>query len=195
MTDSKNILRLDLEEIYNECQGITEAKARALTLDPNVFAITSVVKNQVHQFAMEGASLIANNAGIVRNSSQTGLDALTYEQTVDEPDPIPTNEFDKEIPVNGVCTDENQKLDSGLMDIVLFEIEDVDGEQNRYTMVQTFIKSAMIHYILFKWYKMMGRADLASIEYQEYEEFNGKVRFNAVRTSNIKGIKRPVRFY
>ena len=140
-TDVKNILRVDLPEIYDECQGMTEIKARALGIDPDVFAISVVTKPQIHSFAMEGASLIADNASIIRSSAQTGLDALTYEQTVDEPDPPVENEFGAIIPPYGEDTDLNQKLVAKTQDLIIFEIDDIESEGNRYTMVQNFIKS------------------------------------------------------
>jgi hypothetical protein len=195
MTDTKNILRFDLEEIYEECQSITEAKSRALALNTDIFSISSGVKNQIHQFALEGAGIIANNASLIRHSTQTGLDGITYQQSVDEPDPVPVNEFDKEIPINGQCADEGQKLNKGIMDMVLFEIEDVDSEINRYTLVQSFIRSAMIHYILYKWYKTVGKIDVASIEKDEFDYFTGLVNFNAVKNQNRKAASRPIRFY
>jgi hypothetical protein len=194
-TDVNNILRVDLPEIYDECQGMTEIKARALELDPDVFAISVVVKNQIHSFAMEGASLIADNASIIRNSAQTGMDALTYKEEDDEPDPPVENDYGDIIPPYGEDTDLNQKLVKKTQDLILFEIEDIETESNRYTVVQNFIKSALVHYILFKWYELVAKPELAAIEFVEYEKFTGKARFNSIRNQGRINEVRPYRMY
>lgn len=192
--DSGNILRVDLAEIHQEVKDRTHLKAGFLNLDPDTFAINANTKPLIHQFALEGAGIVADHAGYIKNSAQTGLDGLTYCADVDNPDPAPTNEFDKEIEQMGEKkVNPGEKLESSLMDFVLFEIEDIPSELNRYTLVQGYIKSALIHYILYKWFHLQSRPDLANPEFIEFENFKGKVRFNSVRNYRKAKNGRPYR--
>lgn len=194
-TDTKNIIRVDLQEIYNECIARSEFLCKAENIDPDIFVIKSTAIKMIHSFAMEGAALISDNAGMVKDSCQTGINALTYDDDLDNPDPVPVNEFDKPIEQMGEQADVGEKLEKSIMDFALFNIEDLSTEQNRYTVVQNFIKSALIHYICYKWWTMMNRKDLAASDFGEFTEFNGKVRFNSVRNHKRKNIVRPYSMY
>lgn len=198
--DTKNILRQDLSHFYAECERITSKKARALELDPDVFVINENDYPDIHSFAMLGASLIADSSDMVKLASQTGIDALTID--IDED----TGQDIKEYPAADATTglvpetmgkthEDGEKMVPTLTDQVIFSIEGLDDTQKRYTVVQEFIKEAMIRFVLYKWYDQAGRLDLSRVEYQSYEEALKSVKYNSVRNHKAKSACKPYRLF
>lgn len=191
--DSKNLLRVDIVDIYKDCKNRTNIYAMAQGLDVNKFTINSNTMDLVHTFAIEGSGLIADKSSMVKSATQSGFDALTFDEELDDQEE--TDEDGLVIDQMGENLSEGEKLTSGIMDLVLFEIEDVRSEWNRYTVVQNYIKTAMVHYILYKYYATLGMMDAAAINKVAYEENLENVKYNSVRNHERKKACKPYRLY
>ena len=88
-----------------------------------------------------------------------------------------------------------EKLTSGSGDIISFQIDDLLASQRRYTIVQGFIRSALINYSLYKWYTLMGLGEDAGIELAEFNLSVDRVRYNAVGNHRNKNISRKYRTF
>ena len=71
-----------------------------------------------------------------------------------------------------------EKLTSSSGDTITFQIDDLNTDQTRYTVVQGFIRSALINYSLYKWYTLMGLGEDASVELAEFNVAVDRVRYN-----------------
>jgi len=210
--DQKNILRIDLQEVYHECQRMSAISVHALYQDgarpefhPDFFVISDEENevNQLHSFAMEGASMISNHASMVKHYAQTGIDALTYYKDLEKPTEADShNEDDKTVEdpdgntiltqdINNNQFNPGQKLVDKEQDIVLFSIENLPDDQTRYTVVQQFIKSSLIHYCLYKWWQLKNLGDLSMSNEKEFYSYLSKVKMNAIHQQNIKNIETP----
>ena len=181
--DVKNIIRLDIEDILKDCIAQSFYAIRPYTQQnpdlyhPDVYAISENEKEQVFKFAMEGASKIADSADMVKHHTQTGIDALTYYSVYEDPtndasydedaETIETPEGDTELVSNisGMNHVSGQKLTKDIQDTVVFEITDLEDDQYRYTVVQQHIKTALVKYALYEWWKMNSMGDLAKQYY------------------------------
>ena len=175
--DKNNINRLDLPEIIEEAQRLTEYKYRGLgkaikeNFDHEGFILTPQENKQVLKWILEGTAEIASTSSFAQNSNQTGLDALTYSLIDDDEDVLHPDYYDKGMKLEG-----NDGME------ILFEIPGVVPEQRRYTIVQQFIRTAILNYILFQWYKTIGLYEDSNVHFMEYEKFKGKVSYNGVVT-------------
>lgn len=88
-----------------------------------------------------------------------------------------------------------EKLTSTSGDIISFQIDDLLSSQRRYTVVQGFIRSALINYSLYKWYALMGLGDDAGVELAEFNLAVDRVRYNAVGNHRNKKISRKYRLF
>lgn len=211
--DTKNIIRTDLQEIYNDCKERTFRKCLALKLDPDSYAISGHETGQLHLFALEGASKIANHASMIKYHSQTGIDALSFYQDLEtpedadsyvDPDSETANDETVEDPdgntilvsdIAGREHESGEKLSKEIQDLIVFQIDDLEEDYNRYTVVQQFIKSALTNYILYKWWELMGQYNEAKVEMAAFMDMADDVRFNAVSTNKQKNVARPYYFY
>jgi hypothetical protein len=199
IVDTGNVLREDLSDIYGECERITALKARANGLDPDLFVINKTDYNLIHTFAMEGAGIIADSASMVKLATQTGIDALsividatTGEDILEYPE---ANEYGVVASSMGKNHESGEKMVKTLSNRIEFAIEGLEGTQLRYTVVQGFIKTAMIYYILYKWYHALEQLEIAKAQFFEYERALEKVKFNSVRNHKAKTACKPYRLY
>jgi hypothetical protein len=209
--DVKNIVRLDLEDILEECIRQSYYAIRPYTAKepevyhPDDYAISGNEKQQVFEFAMDGASKLADYASMVKHHTQTGIDALTYYADYENPteaasydsneETITTTEGSTEEPVANIIGEghaSGQKLNKG-NDLVLFEISDLEGDQYRYTVVQQHIRTSLINYILHKWWSLVGLSDLANKYLEDFKASASDVRHNSASTHSVRNIVRKTR--
>ena len=88
-----------------------------------------------------------------------------------------------------------EKLNRASGDIITFQIDDLNSDQTRYTVVQGFIRSALINYSLYKWYTLMGLGEDAGVELAEFNNSVERVRYNAVSNHRNKKISRKYRMF
>jgi hypothetical protein len=199
-TDIKNITRLDLQDIYDEIQRQSYIQVKVKPdMHEDDFAISDQEIPQIHSFAMDACAEIANDADLVKHYTETGLDALTYYAEWEDPDtydPNDTGELtspnDQEISTDQIVNrqhNEGEKLDKGVPDYVIFSIQGLDDEQIRYTMVQQFIRRAIVNYVLREWWKLKGLYEWASVRDMDYQASMGKVRFNAITSAKNKTLR------
>lgn len=203
--DVKNITRLDLQDMYDEIrrQSFIQVKAKP-DMHEDDFAISEQEIPQIHSFAMDGCSEIANDAYLVKHYTDTGLDGITYYDEYENPETYDDDEDEQITGPNNTTIaiadivnkahDPGEKMDPEVPDYVVFSIDGLPDDQIRYTMVQQFIRRALINYVLREWWKLKGVMDWAAIRESDYQEALGKVRFNAInsaRNKTLTTIKRP----
>lgn len=219
MVDIKNIIRIDIDEIFNAIKRKSFYIVRALAAQngkgenfhPDDYAISDNELQEVCDSLMEGASQISNYASMVKNHTQSGIDALTFYQDLETPldadsfvDPDTEVDYDEYITgpdgntvlvtdIIGKEHETGEKLSKGIGDTVLFSVEGLEDDQNRYTVVQQFIREALIAFVLYKWFTLMGVSSQASIHSSEFDKMVQKVRFNAVNTHQRKNRVRNTR--
>ncbi len=213
--DNKNIVRLDLNEIYNAARRKSFIAVRALNAQSpgkyheDDYAISGNEVQELHDSVMEGAALISNYASMVKHYTQTGIDALTYYEDLEIPteaatytDPDADVEGDEtitspdgnEIMVGDIQNRQHssgEKLSRSIGDLVLFSVDDLEDDQVRYTVVQQFIRQALIAFVLYKWFALNGVGEQAAVHYQEFERAAGDVRFSSVRNHRRRHTRRP----
>lgn len=183
-----NSLRVDLKDIYKECGQRTSFHSRVYQEDElNQKVVISDDDYEIlYRFTEEAANLIANHANYITCSSQTGLEALTADFTEENPNPydaVPLEDLNERQKQTG------ELLDKGEMDTLEFNISQIeDMDAKRYSIVKGFIRSAILEYILYKWYSMNRINDEAQKAFTEFEKFKDLVRFNSV--TNRKRIKK-----
>tara|TARA_R100001509_G_C4883635_1_gene221089 strand:+ start:895 stop:1566 length:672 start_codon:yes stop_codon:yes gene_type:complete len=221
-TDSKNTTRLDLDDIYNSIKRRTFYKCKARNLDHDKYGISGEDTEVLYEFITEGSEIIANTANYIKFHTQSGYDALTYYEhyEMQDTDNDDKFKFESDTDEDGDLTnpdsveidnkdimyqDDNsdnlgdrkagEKLNRASGDIISFQIDDLNSDQTRYTVVQGFIRSALINYSLYKWYTLMGLGEDAGVELAEFNNSVERVRYNAVSNHRNKKISRKYRMF
>lgn len=191
--DTKNILRLDIDRIYKE----TESRSIdiAESVDPSgemndVIVICGADYEQLHHFLIRGTSEIADRANYVSCADETGLDAITAQ-----------------CPPEYCCSDDLKempsfpKLKGELMDTsytnqIIFNIPELQNiKLERHTIVQSYIKEAIISYLLAAWYELKAKPDLAVLYQSKFEKEVQKVKFNSVVNQKRLSSSRKYRYF
>ena len=221
-TDSKNTSRLDLDNIYDSIKRRTFYKCKARNLDHDKYGISGEDTQVLYEFITEGAEIIANSANYIKFHTQSGYDALTYYSQYEKQDTDNDGKFkfESDTDEDGDLTnpdsveidnedimyqDDNsdnlgdrktgEKLTASAGDTITFQITDLNTDQTRYTIVQGFIRSALINYSLYKWYSLVGLGEEASLELAEFNVAKDRVRYNAVGNHRNKKISRKYRTF
>jgi len=221
-TDSKNTTRLDLDDIYDSIKRRTFYKCKARNLDHDKYGISGEDTQVLYEFITEGAEIVANSANYIKFHTQSGYDALTYYSQYEKQDTDNDGKFkfESDTDEDGDLTnpdsveidnedimyqDDNsdnlgdrktgEKLTAGAGDTITFQITDLNTDQTRYTIVQGFIRSALINYSLYKWYSLVGLGEEASLELAEFNVAKDRVRYNAVGNHRNKKISRKYRTF
>jgi len=219
--DQKNISRVDLNEIYNTVQRMSFLALRGLNkggVDFHIddYAIMESEYPTLHDFAMEGMSMIANETNRIKFYTQTGIDALTNYQSLEDPEnDVSYVDPDTEVVEDETVTDPDgntinvkdisgkqfttgEKLVPTGQDTIEFELPDwplPDGDatrtHNRYTVVQQFIKTSLEHYILYKWWKLHSLFELANANEAEYWKVVRELRSNITSLHNESSTRIP----
>lgn len=190
-----NNLRVDLLDIYKECEHRTSLHSR-------VFEANSMNQEIVicrddypvlHSFANTAASIIADNSNYITHTNQTGFEALTSSYTPNEPNLFDDNEL--------IDLDEREKqtgelLVKGEMDTLDFGITNTEGvDIKRYSIVQTYMRNAILEYILFKWYSDNRINDESRKAWDQFTTFKDHLRFNSIANIKRKKLNRKYRLY
>ena len=221
-TDSKNTSRLDLDDIYDSIKRRTFYKCKARNLDHDKYGISGEDTQVLYEFITEGAEIVANSANYIKFHTQSGYDALTYYSQYEKQDTDNDGKFkfESDTDEDGDLTnpdsveidnedimyqDDNsdnlgdrktgEKLTASAGDTITFQITDLNTDQTRYTIVQGFIRSALINYSLYKWYSLVGLGEEASLEIAEFNVAKDRVRYNAVGNHRNKKISRKYRTF
>ena len=176
----------------------------------------------LYEFITEGAEIVANSANYIKFHTQSGYDALTYYSQYEKQDTDNDGKFkfESDTDEDGDLTnpdsveidnedimyqDDNsdnlgdrktgEKLTASAGDTITFQITDLNTDQTRYTIVQGFIRSALINYSLYKWYSLVGLGEEASLELAEFNVAKDRVRYNAVGNHRNKKISRKYRTF
>lgn len=184
--DDSNVLRVDIEDMINEARHRTELKSRVLGDDAmsQKIVISDDDYSIIMSWLFEVAGLLANDANYIWNAEQSGLDAIS--------DPWEEGEENPNNDVELIDLDTRQKrtsefLSKGEMDTITFSSPQLTGKTIlKYSFVKTLIRSAMIEYILFKWWDSCGVNEDSAKSYAQYENWKDQVRFNSV--TNIRNI-------
>jgi len=196
-SDSKNLTRLDLQDIYEQLKDVTHQALRGSGLSVEDYAISDNESQTVHRFMMRGMSHIANKTRRVKYYSQTGLDGISYYAVFEKPldyDDANGNFTDPDgntVAASAVYNllqvhETGEKLNVSAGDTLIMEIDGLPDDQMRYTVVQEFIIEAIVEYVLFKWWEMKGQQDRAGIHRRNYEKALVSTRFNSVSNSQAK---------
>ena len=221
-TDSKNTSRLDLDDIYDSIKRRTFYKCKARNLDHDKYGISGEDTQVLYEFITEGDEIVANSANYIKFHTQSGYDALTYYSQYEKQDTDNDGKFkfESDTDEDGDLTnpdsveidnedimyqDDNsdnlgdrktgEKLTASAGDTITFQITDLNTDQTRYTIVQGFIRSALINYSLYKWYSLVGLGEEASLELAEFNVAKDRVRYNAVGNHRNKKISRKYRTF
>ena len=221
-TDSKNTTRLDLDDIYDSIKRRTFYKCKARNLDHDKYGISGEDTQVLYEFITEGAEIVANSVNYIKFHTQSGYDALTYYSQYEKQDTDNDGKFkfESDTDEDGDLTnpdsveidnedimyqDDNsdnlgdrktgEKLTASAGDTITFQITDLNTDQTRYTIVQGFIRSALINYSLYKWYSLVGLGEEASLELAEFNVAKDRVRYNAVGNHRNKKISRKYRTF
>lgn len=184
--DQSNLLRVDLSDCYRAAERISVYRSHNIEngLRSDQIAICESDFPLLHDFATEACSKIADSANYIRTATETGLEALTYRPTEE-------SEFYASQDLSHVPTRvklEGESMSAGEKDLVVFGLEELQGREFiKHTVLQTYIKEAITHYILAKWYHTAGLYSDRDQENKMYEEALGNIRFNSV--TNKKRVK------
>lgn len=220
--DAKNINRVDLNDIYKSVQRQSYIALRGLNrggqeFSIDDFAITESEYDTLHEFSMEAMAMIANETNRIKFHTQTGIDALSNYQDLEDPknaasynDPDSETAEDETVEdpdgntilvkdISGHQFTSGEKLPTGIMDTITFELTDwpvqSDGDNtkshNRYTVVQQFIKNCIEYYILCKWWKLHTLFELANSNEVQYMKIVGELRANITSFHNQSTTRLP----
>lgn len=190
--DDSNILRVDLYEIFKEAEHLTSIKSRMI--EDDALAQKIIISPDEYillvSFMNDATSIIADAGSYVYTSEMSGLDSLTDRYT--EENPNPNDEFELQ-DLNWLQKKSGELLKDDQQPILIFSMPELEGSLvYKWTVVQTFIKGAILEYILHKWYRHNGLNEDAAMAYQMFEMWVDKIRFNSV--SNIKNIGKSRKF-
>ena len=193
--DSTNNIRVDLQEIYNSCEEQSAYHSRIFQNDEqnqNVVICKDDYK-MIHSWANEAAVLIADACNYITNTSQTGLDAISNPYTALNPNP---NDQEK---IKDLMVDQKQTgefLSKGRMDELDFDVVQMaDLSPLKYTVTQTQIRSAIIEYVLFKWYELNKITDAMRLKYEQYEFWLKALQNNSMNNQKTLKTQKAYRYF
>jgi hypothetical protein len=186
--DSSNNVRVDLQEIYNSAEKRTAYHSRIHNNDEDNQRII-ICKDDydlIHPWAMEAASMIADTCNYITDTTQTGLDAIS------NPHVGSTNPNDEkeiiDLMINQKQTGEY--LSKEVMDSLQFNVDQLsDLTPLKYSVTQTYIRAAVIEYVLFKWYELNKITDAMAMADEEWAKWLNKLlsnSFNSLKTLNTR---------
>jgi hypothetical protein len=143
----------------------------------------------IHNFCQEGAGFIASAANYITGTSQNAIQAISNPYTEENPNPYDDEELQD---LRESMKQSGEFMSVGPLNTMVFNVVQLEGvEVLEYTITQSWIRSALIHYILHKWYLLNKIYDAASDNFLKYEDFKGKVRTSALSNQKTIRAKRP----
>jgi hypothetical protein len=164
--------RTDIKEILEEVEQRTALKSRAIgDVAFDIVAVTSDEYGQIFSFLKEGSAVLGDYLGWEYVPEESGIDVLTKnpEALKNTPYVTATYNFPRWKPVGFT--------------------------ESKWGLVQELIKKALIHYILWHWYRGCRLFDDAAMEEREYEKAAYNVRFNTFEKNENKSAKTPYRIF
>lgn len=229
MNDAKNIYRTDLNEIFKSVQRQSFYAVKGLnneSFQPDDYAIFDTEDDYqvVKEFALEGAARIADDTHMIKYWTQTGIDALTNYEDLEDPENAdsyadPNTEVDndetitdpdgatiKVVNLSGEQHTAGEKLPytdvDTSQDTIQFELNDFKDNsdeatrtEKRYTAIQQYIKNCLEHFILTKWWKLHNIQQLAAVNEKEYEDLTKRIRFNSITNHTYSDTKTPQKHF
>lgn len=193
--DTSNILRVDLQDIYNSCEHQTAIHSRIFNEDKSNQEIV-ICKDDyaiIHPWAMEAASLVADACNYITSTNQSGLDAITDRSTEQIPNPYNEKEI---LDLTQTQKQTGERLNQGLMDILTFNVEQMEGMLPlKYTVTQTYIRSAIVEYVLFKWYELNKITDAMRLKYEQFEFWKNELRTITFNNQKAIKVRKPYRLF
>lgn len=189
--DNSNILRVELNDIYDSLERISAHRSEAFdqgeTVD--IFAIVEDDRTDVYPDIMLACAEIADKSNYIRNENENGLDALTRVSNGDyegeDLDLVP-----EKTKLIGESLDPNER------DTLTFSVEEMTNfTPNKYTIIQEYIKDAIIHFTLHRWYTMKNSQQFAQEEYQLFDRAMTNIRFNSITNRKRRSVKLPYRYF
>ncbi len=147
----------------------------------------------IHPWAMEASSLIADSCNYISNANQTGLEAISNPYSSGQTNPNDAKDI-LDLTVNQKQTGEYLSKDE--MDEIEFNVEQMfDLSPLKYTVIQTYIRAAIIEYVLFKWYELNRLTDSMAMKYRSFEDWVMKLRNNSLSNQKAIRTKKPYRLF
>lgn len=185
--DTSNNIRVDLQEIYNACEEQSAYHSRIVENDSfnQVIAICRDDYKMIHSWASEAAVLIADRCNYIKDTTQTGLDAISNPYTTENPNPHDEKDITD---LTSKQKQTGEYLSKGVMDTIQFNVDQMDNYNPlKYTITQTQIRAAIIEYILFKWYELNKINDAMQLKYKQFEFWINKLANNSL--NNLKAVQ------
>lgn len=193
--DSSNNVRVDLQEIYNACEEQTAYHSRMINNDEHHqrIIICEDDYNLIHPWAMEASSIIADSCNYITNTSQTGLEAISNPYESGETNPNDAQEV-IDLMINQKQTGEY--LIKADMDTLEFNVEQMDGVTPlKYSVTQSYIRAAIIEYVLYKWYELNRLTDSMAMKYNSFEQWINKLKNNSLNNQKTIKTRKPYRLF
>ena len=193
--DTSNNVRVDLQDIYNSCEEQTAYHSRMINNneDNQRIIICADDYRLIHPWAMEAATLIADSCNYITNTSQTGLEAISNPYGAGQTNP---NDAEDILDLTVDKKQTGEYLSKTAMDTLQFNVEQMVGlTPLKYSVTQTYIRAAIIEYVLFKWYELNRLTDSMAMKYRSFEDWVLKLRNNSLSNQKAIRTKKPYRLF
>lgn len=193
--DTSNNVRVDLQDIYNSCEEQTAYHSRMINNneDNQRIIICADDYRLIHPWAMEAATLIADSCNYITNTSQTGLEAISNPYGSGQTNP---NDAEDILDLTADKKQTGEYLSKTAMDTLQFNVEQMVGlTPLKYSVTQTYIRAAIIEYVLFKWYELNRLTDSMAMKYRSFEDWVNKLKNNSLSNQKAIRTKKPYRLF
>jgi hypothetical protein len=191
--DTSNILRVDISKIYLEAESRSVDIAESI--DPtgvrhDVLVICGADYPQLHEFMVRGTSEIADRANYLNCDTETGLQAITAKCPTDYCCDTDLTTLPETPKING------ELLDTSISNFILFNIPELENvDLDRRSVVQSYLKEAIISYLLSEWYGLKAEPSMYQFYAGKFENEVQKVRFNSITNKKTRSSRRKYRLY
>lgn len=186
--DTSNNVRVDLQEMFNSCEELSEKHFRREHGGSQDFQHLVITKDDysiIFPWANDAAVLIADSVNYITNTSQTGLEAISNPYTVDDPNP---NDEEDILDLTQDKKQTGEYLSKAEMDTMEFNVDQMEGMTPlKYTVTQSQIRAAMIEYILFKWYELNNQPSSMAMKWTQFQFWLNQLANNSL--NNQKTIR------
>lgn len=186
--DTSNNVRVDLQEMFNSCEELSEKHFRREHGESPDFQHLVITKDDyrvIFPWANDAAVLIADRCNYITNTTQTGLDAISNPYTTENPNP------NDETEIVDLTQDKKQTgeyLSKAVMDTMEFNVDQMeDMTPLKYSVTQSQIRAAMIEFILFKWYELNNQPASMAMKWSQFQFWLNQLANNSL--NNQKAIR------
>jgi hypothetical protein len=129
----------------------------------------------------------------ITNTSQTGLEAISNPYGAGQTNP---NDAEDILDLTVDKKQTGEYLSKTAMDTLQFNVEQMVGlTPLKYSVTQTYIRAAIIEYVLFKWYELNRLTDSMAMKYRSFEDWVLKLRNNSLSNQKAIRTKKPYRLF